>query len=40
MRLGAFDVSTLREPWRIEGKKTLAYELVEQMEGGLPDVVL
>ena len=35
-----FDVSTLREPWRIEGKKTMAYELVEQLEGGVPDVVL
>ncbi len=37
---GAFDVSTLREPYRIEGKKTMAYELVEQMEGDVPDVVL
>jgi threonine synthase len=36
----AFDVSTLREPWRIEGKKTMAYELVEQMQGEVPDVVL
>jgi threonine synthase len=36
----AFDVSTLREPYRIEGKKTMAYELVEQMEGEVPDVVL
>lgn len=35
----AFDVSTLREPYRIEGKKTMAYELVEQL-GGVPDVVL
>ena len=35
-----FDVSTLREPWRIEGKKTMAYELVEQLEGAVPDVVL
>ena len=35
-----FDVSTLREPYRIEGKKTMAYELVEQMNGALPDVVL
>src|SRR5215831_7566452 len=35
-----FDVSTLREPYRIEGKKTMAYELVEQMEGDVPDVVL
>jgi threonine synthase len=35
-----FDVSTLREPYRIEGKKTMAYELVEQMDGDVPDVVL
>jgi threonine synthase len=36
----AFDVSTLREPYRIEGKKTMAYELVEQLGGNVPDVVL
>jgi threonine synthase len=36
----SFDVSTLREPYRIEGKKTMAYELVEQLEGIVPDVVL
>jgi threonine synthase len=36
----AFDVSTLREPYRIEGKKTMAYELVEQLNGAVPDVVL
>ena len=36
----SFDVSTLREPYRIEGKKTMAYELVEQMEGDVPDVVI
>ncbi|HKE94099.1 MAG TPA: threonine synthase, partial [Povalibacter sp.] len=35
-----FDVSTLREPYRIEGKKTMAYELVEQFDGEVPDVVL
>jgi threonine synthase len=35
-----FDVSTLREPYRIEGKKTMAYELVEQFRGAVPDVVL
>jgi threonine synthase len=35
-----FDVSTLREPYRIEGKKTMAYELVEQFQGRVPDVVL
>ncbi|MEO7794158.1 MAG: threonine synthase [Thermoanaerobaculia bacterium] len=37
---GAFDVSTLREPHRIEGKKTMGYELWEQLGGELPDVVL
>ena len=39
----AFDVSTLREPHRIEGKKTMGFELWEQFAdfgGGLPDVVL
>ena len=36
----AFDMSTLREPYRIEGKKTMAYELVEQFDGEVPDVVL
>ena len=36
----AYDVSTLREPYRIEGKKTMAYELVEQLGGDVPDVVL
>jgi threonine synthase len=37
---GAFDVSTLREPYRIEGKKTMAYELWEQTGGSLPDVIV
>jgi len=36
----AFDVSTLKEPYRIEGKKTMAYELYEQMGGSLPDVIV
>ena len=35
-----FDVSTLKEPYRIEGKKTMAYELWEQFAGELPDVVI
>ena len=35
-----YDVSTLREPFRIEGKKTMAYELFEQLGGELPDVVV
>jgi threonine synthase len=37
---GWFDVSTLREPYRLEGKKTLGYELAEQLNWTLPDVVL
>ncbi len=37
---GWFDVSTLKEPYRVEGKKTLGYELAEQMNWILPDVVL
>ena len=36
----AFDLSTLKEPHRIEGKKTMGYELWEQLDGELPDVVL
>lgn len=35
-----FDVSTLREPYRVEGKKTMGYELFEQFGGSLPDVVV
>ncbi len=34
-----FDVSTLKEPYRLEGKKTMGYELAEQFEWKLPDVV-
>src|SRR5580698_592513 len=37
---GWFEVSTLKEPYRIEGKKTMAYELWEQFGGQLPDVIL
>ncbi|MGE0102083.1 MAG: threonine synthase [Blastocatellales bacterium] len=37
---GWFDVSTLKEPYRIEGKKTMGYELAEQMGWELPDVIL
>jgi threonine synthase len=37
---GWFEVSTLKEPYRIEGKKTMAYELWEQFEGKLPDVII
>ena len=39
-RLGWFDVSTLKEPYRIEGKKTMGLELAEQMDWRLPDVIL
>ena len=37
---GWFDLSTLKEPYRVEGKKTLGYELAEQMDWRLPDVIL
>jgi threonine synthase len=37
---GWFDVSTLKEPYRVEGKKTLGYELAEQLNYSLPDVIL
>ena len=37
---GWFDVSTLKEPYRVEGKKTLGYELAEQLEWILPDVII
>jgi threonine synthase len=37
---GWFDMSTLKEPYRIEGKKTLGYELAEQLDWELPDVIL
>jgi threonine synthase len=37
---GWFDVSTLKEPYRVEGKKTLGYELAEQLAWHLPDVIL
>src|SRR6059036_2894755 len=37
---GAVDVSTLREPYRIEGKKTLALELAEQLDWALPDAIV
>ncbi len=37
---GWFDVSTLKEPYRVEGKKTLGYELAEQFNWELPDVII
>jgi threonine synthase len=39
-RFGRFDMSTLKEPYRIEGKKTMGYELAEQMGYTLPDVII
>jgi threonine synthase len=37
---GWFDMSTLKEPYRVEGKKTLGYEIAEQCDWQLPDVIL
>jgi threonine synthase len=37
---GWFDVSTLKEPYRVEGKKTLGYEIAEQSAWALPDVIV
>ena len=37
---GRFDVSTLKEPYRIEGKKTMGYEVAEQLGWTLPDVII
>jgi len=39
-REGWFDLSTLKEPYRVEGKKTMGYELVEQLGGRLPDAII
>lgn len=39
-RMGWFDLSTLKEPYRIEGKKTMGLELAEQFGWELPDVIL
>jgi len=38
--LGWYDVSTLKEPYRIEGKKTMGYELAEQMDWRWPDWII
>ena len=38
--LGWYDVSTLKEPYRLEGKKTMGYELAEQLEWRWPDWIL
>ena len=37
---GWYDASTLKEPYRIEGKKTMGFELAEQLEWKLPDVIV
>jgi threonine synthase len=37
---GVFDVSTLKEPYRLEGKKTMGYEIAEQLGWRVPDVIL
>ena len=39
-KVGWFDVSTLKEPYRIEGKKTMGLELAEQLDWKLPDVII
>jgi threonine synthase len=39
-KVGWFDTSTLKEPYRIEGKKTMGLELVEQLGWDVPDVIL
>jgi threonine synthase len=37
---GIYDASTLKEPYRIEGKKTMGYEILEQLQWEVPDVIL
>jgi threonine synthase len=37
---GWFDVSTLKEPYRVEGKKTMGYEIAEALDWTLPDVII
>jgi threonine synthase len=37
---GWFDVSTLKEPFRVEGKKTMGYEVAEQLDWHLPDAII
>lgn len=39
-REGWFDLSTLKEPYRLEGKKTMGLEIAEQLDWALPDVIL
>jgi len=37
---GWFDISTLKEPYRVEGKKTLGFEIAEQLDWKLPEVII
>jgi threonine synthase len=37
---GLFDISTLQEPYRVEGKKTMGYEIAEQLGWTLPDAII
>lgn len=37
---GAFDMSTMKEPFRLEGKKTLGFEIAEQLNWQLPDIII
>ena len=39
-KFGRFDISTLKEPYRLEGKKTMGYELAEQLNWQLPDAII
>ena len=39
-QMDLFDVSTLQEPYRVEGKKTMGYEIAEQLDWDLPDVII
>ncbi len=39
-KYGRFDLSTLREPYRLEGKKTMGFEIAEQLNWHLPDIII
>lgn len=39
-KTGAFDMSTMKEPYRLEGKKTLGFEIAEQLNWQLPDTII
>jgi len=39
-KTGAFDLSTLKEPYRVEGKKTMGFEIVEQLGWRVPDAIV